>query len=316
MSYSRIKGMQYAKEHINKFKEQYPEYDIQNNKHTDCANFASQVLHEGGVAFSYGKGYSDWWCDYRKGANPRGKGAAWSDVQSLRRALLNNYIKDVRVKKLSSAHGLKEGDLIFLIRENKTAHHVMIVGETYNGGNDILIYQRGTADPQNRIKRKQLTSNMLFVHILDNEANDNPPSTSNWQERYGAVTLKLGSSGEYVKNMQLDLSKLGYNAGKADGKFGKGTLNAVKDFQERNGLTKDGLFGKNSKIKLYELAFNNGASALKSEAKGSESVVDKIEKGFFEKDTRSIEERVEELEERVCLLEDKITEYEYDNRNN
>ena len=82
MSYSRIKGMQYAKEHINKFKEQYP--DIQNNKHTDCANFASQVLHEGGVAFSYGKGYSDWWCDYRKGASPRGKGAAWSDAQSLR----------------------------------------------------------------------------------------------------------------------------------------------------------------------------------------------------------------------------------------
>lgn len=53
-----------------------------------------------------------------------------------------------------------------------------------------------------------------------------------------------------------------------------------------------------------------------SEAKGSQSVVDKIEKGFFEKDTRSIEERVEELEERVTKLEDKITEYEYDNRDN
>lgn len=58
-------------------------------------------------------------------------------------------------------------------------------------------------------------------------------------------TLRRGSSGEYVTLMQTKLIQRGYNLSPygADGKFGKTTETAVKDFQRDNGLTADGICG-------------------------------------------------------------------------
>ena len=55
--------------------------------------------------------------------------------------------------------------------------------------------------------------------------------------------LNFGDAGDKVKALQVRLASLGYYDGKLDGKFGKGTLEAVKLFQARNGLAVDGKVG-------------------------------------------------------------------------
>ena len=57
--------------------------------------------------------------------------------------------------------------------------------------------------------------------------------------------LRYRSTGNAVKTLQQNLIRLGYNCGAsgADGDFGNGTLNAVKQFQSNNGLVADGEVG-------------------------------------------------------------------------
>jgi len=62
--------------------------------------------------------------------------------------------------------------------------------------------------------------------------------------------LRLGSQGEAVANVQAALKRLGYFEGKTDGDFGEYTENAVKSFQEQNGLTPDGIVGPSTLAKL------------------------------------------------------------------
>lgn len=62
--------------------------------------------------------------------------------------------------------------------------------------------------------------------------------------------LRLGSQGEAVANVQAALKRLGYFEGKADGDFGEYTENAVKNFQQQNGLTPDGIVGPSTLAKL------------------------------------------------------------------
>lgn len=49
---------------------------------------------------------------------------------------------------------------------------------------------------------------------------------------------------ETVKGIQRDLKKLGYFNGPVNGKYGPMTKNAVRKFQQENGLTVDGKYGK------------------------------------------------------------------------
>ncbi len=73
-------------------------------------------------------------------------------------------------------------------------------------------------------------------------------------------TLKEGSEGSDVKRLQQRLKDLGYYTGSVDGKFGKGTEQAVRDFQAAHKLTVDGKAGKSTQTTLY------GSSAKKKTA--------------------------------------------------
>lgn len=57
---------------------------------------------------------------------------------------------------------------------------------------------------------------------------------------------KYGSRGSEVTQIQTKLKRWGYYNGNIDGIFGTQTLNAVKYFQRKNGLTVDGIAGKNT----------------------------------------------------------------------
>ena len=54
---------------------------------------------------------------------------------------------------------------------------------------------------------------------------------------------KYGSRGEEVKQIQTKLKRWGYYNGSVDGVYGSKTLEAVKYFQRKNGLTADGIAG-------------------------------------------------------------------------
>jgi peptidoglycan hydrolase-like protein with peptidoglycan-binding domain len=62
-------------------------------------------------------------------------------------------------------------------------------------------------------------------------------------------TLRKGDRGEGVKYLQELLNDHGF-ALKTDGVFGSGTETAVKNFQQHNGLTQDGIVGPATWAKL------------------------------------------------------------------
>ena len=80
-------------------------------------------------------------------------------------------------------------------------------------------------------------------------------------------TLRRGSKGKYVKELQNDLISLGYSVGKtgADGIFGKNTEAAVKAFQKEHKdlsgkpLKVDGIVGDKTRGALDDAVGKNGA---------------------------------------------------------
>lgn len=72
--------------------------------------------------------------------------------------------------------------------------------------------------------------------------------------------LVYGDKGADVKAMQASLKALGYFSGKTDGKFGWGTLQAVKAFQKANKLKVDGRAGTQTLTLLQSLSANTDSA--------------------------------------------------------
>jgi len=72
----------------------------------------------------------------------------------------------------------------------------------------------------------------------------------------GDRVLKQSMQGYDVKQLQKDLTWLGYDTGGAEGIFGPKTLNAVKQFQAVNGLTVDGVVGKQTAAAIIQQVSN------------------------------------------------------------
>ncbi len=64
-------------------------------------------------------------------------------------------------------------------------------------------------------------------------------------------TLKQGSSGTDVKQLQQKLKDLGYYTGNVTGSYGSLTAEAVRKYQKAVGLYVDGIAGVNTQTKLY-----------------------------------------------------------------
>ena len=67
-------------------------------------------------------------------------------------------------------------------------------------------------------------------------------------------TVQDGSEGKDARSVQTRLKELGYYQGKVDGKFGRASVNALKNFQTNNGLKADGVAGKGTYAKLFSAA--------------------------------------------------------------
>ena len=80
---------------------------------------------------------------------------------------------------------------------------------------------------------------------------------------------KYGSRGSEVTTIQTKLKRWGYYAGVIDGVFGSQTLNAVKKFQRKNGLTPDGIAGTQT-LKAMGIMNSSNASSSGSSANSSD----------------------------------------------
>ncbi len=108
-----------------------------------------------------------------------------------------------------------------------------------------------------------------------------------------AATLKQGSRGQAVTELQQNLNALGYSAGEADGIYGGNTANAVKAFQRDNGLTADGIVGPATQSAIDLKMRSSGSAAgstgdtgtitagvnVRAEAKSGSTILGTLSKG-------------------------------------
>lgn len=79
---------------------------------------------------------------------------------------------------------------------------------------------------------------------------------------FAAVVYKQGSSGDVVKTIQRKLKNWGYYTGGVDGIFGAQTKKAVVFFQQKNGLSADGVVGTKTLAALgISTASSSGSSS-------------------------------------------------------
>jgi cell wall-associated NlpC family hydrolase len=109
--------------------------------------------------------------------------------------------------------------------DKKTMSHIGF----YIGGG-MMIHCSGT------VKKEKLSARVTHWAIPKGLDGDVPADKP---------TLRRGSSGDYVVELQKDLMQLGYDVGAtgSDGKFGAKTEVAVKAFQANSKLTADGICG-------------------------------------------------------------------------
>ena len=83
---------------------------------------------------------------------------------------------------------------------------------------------------------------------------------------------KYGSRGEEVRTIQTKLKRWGYYNGNIDGIYGSQTLEAVKYFQRKNGLTVDGIAGTKTlqAMGIYNSTGNSSSSNSSSSTNSSD----------------------------------------------
>ena len=83
---------------------------------------------------------------------------------------------------------------------------------------------------------------------------------------------KYGSRGEEVRTIQTKLKRWGYYNGNVDGIYGSATLAAVKRFQQKNGLTVDGIAGTKTlqAMGIYNSSGNSSSSNSSSSTNSSD----------------------------------------------
>ena len=75
-----------------------------------------------------------------------------------------------------------------------------------------------------------------------------------------AATYRQGSSGQTVITIQTKLKNWGYYSGSVDGIYGSATVKAVKLFQQKNGLTADGICGP-ATLRALGISTTSGSSS-------------------------------------------------------
>ena len=84
-------------------------------------------------------------------------------------------------------------------------------------------------------------------------------------------TLRKGYTGDDVKSLQTRLKAQGYYTGSIDGKYGSGTVAAVKAFQKAAGLKQDGIAGPATCKALFTADTSSGSGSSSGSSGGGSS---------------------------------------------
>lgn len=132
------------------------------------------------------------------------------------------------------------GDLLFFGKSKASISHIAIAISSTEmiesiGGKKNTITNKGKGVSISKItRRKDLVAVCRFENV------------SRETLKCAKPTLRQGSKGTEVTNLQLNLNKV-INAGLvSDGLFGSKTKLALKNFQKQYKLTTDGIYGKHS----------------------------------------------------------------------
>lgn len=113
---------------------------------------------------------------------------------------------------------------------------------------------------------EKLNSSSAKPAASSSSSSSSSSGSSSTENEDDGSTLRSGSRGPAVKNLQNRLKQLGYYSGSIDGVYGSGTIKAIRAFQQRNRLTVDGVAGPSTQKVLYS------SSAKKAE--GAEADTD------------------------------------------
>lgn len=230
---------------------------IENPKY---ANYTPADVRKYMVQFAT-KGHGTTWAGITKGLENYGYNVHWNQKDTM---------SDIwKVLKTS----LKRGVILFGSSKGGTAkvtwttsgHYVAFVDWKYENG-DYWFY---TKDSGGRHRdgwfsyKKHMAGDVRNVWIctsLKEQPKPTPkptPAPSRKGTYTGVIpapTLKSGSKGTGVKNLQKFLNWYGNYKLTVDGKFGSKTASALKAFQKAEKITADGIYGKNSqaKAKVYK----------------------------------------------------------------
>jgi murein L,D-transpeptidase YcbB/YkuD len=102
---------------------------------------------------------------------------------------------------------------------------------------------------QNELKERGLEIESLEIELNRlNEQMKSPQAVNKYNAQRSFKSTKEFS----IRNIQIALKNAGFDPGPIDGRIGKKTRNAIKNFQKAQGLTADGIVGNLTWEKLKE----------------------------------------------------------------
>jgi peptidoglycan hydrolase-like protein with peptidoglycan-binding domain len=164
----------------------------------------------------------------------------WNGSATLRKGASGQHVKDLQNMLNSAGYKLSVDG--------------QFGNNTYNA---LVSFQKKSGITADGIAGSGTYSKLKSYHtttkIIDN-------SSSGWTGQ----TLKEGSSGQSVKDLQTLLNRHGFSSGTIDGKYGNDTEAAVKRFQSKVGLKADGIAGSDTytKLKNYKAPSNSPSSSI------------------------------------------------------
>ena len=155
---------------------------------------------------------------------------------------------ELKKGKRTDGATLKPGTSVFVWNGKKYSHVGLFIG------GDTVIEAMGTINgvTTSKVTAGKWTHWGELTGVLYENAESAVLENSDPVQPAGKATIRKGSKGDAVRELQTMLLKLGYDLGPCgiDGDFGKATEAAVRSFQSDHRLAVDGICGKNTWAEL------------------------------------------------------------------
>lgn len=180
----------------------------------DCSGFVFQVLHQSGF--------------------------------NVNRDTAQGYYNTFSKYEVSKKN-IATGDLLFFGKSKKSITHIAIaldpitMIESIGGKNNTIKNKGKGVSISNITRRKDLVAVCRFENV------------SRETLKVAKPTLRRGSRGMEVENLQKCLNRFGNYKLKIDGSFGLNTYNVLCNFQLRTQLKVDGIYGQHSYDKMRSI---------------------------------------------------------------